>query len=349
MLATCFYFAFSNLVIEEEFATIKIAYDNEDTENDALKEAINQAEMTEGTSMFAVTYCDKEEANKLLNSGEIDAYIVGSNNPELFVMRSGLNETIIKAFLDSYRQMSATVETILKNNPEAMNNGLLEDVMQYESFVYEEKGKKNPDIVLVYFYSLLAFTCIFASNWGFDEVICIQADQSFRGARINVSPIHKMKLFLCNMTAAFTVHSGSIILLFGYLFFALKVDFGDNLGYIFITCLIGSLTGLTLGAAVCVWLKFKREVKEAILLIVLMGGAFLSGMMMVQMKYIVADKIPLLRYINPVNLITDAFYSLYYYETYDRYLLNISILGGLAILFGILSYIGIRRRDYASI
>lgn len=352
LLSTCFFFAFSNLTTADSFNTISIAYVSQATdtaESDYLKEAINITKISEGTPMFSVTYCDKDKASKLLEDNTIDGYIEGGNNPKLFIKENGMNETIIKSFLDSYLQRAASVENILISNPQAVNEGLLTDILQYDNFVSEKKDEKKPDAILIYFYSLLAFTCIFSANSGLEEVINIQADQSNRGARINVSPIRKMKLFLYNMIAAFTVHCGSLILLFLYMYYMLKVNFGDNLLFTLITCVIGSLTGLSVGAAVGIWVKAKSEVKEAALTVVVLGGGFLSGMMVIDMKYIIADKFPLLSYINPVNLVTDALYSLYYYKTYERFLLNIAILCIITLLLGLVSYIGMRRKNYASI
>jgi ABC-2 type transport system permease protein len=195
----------------------------------------------------------------------------------------------------------------------------------------------------------LAFTCIFAANWGLDEVVTIQANLSNLGARINVSPIRKMKLFFCNMLAAFTVHAGSMLTLFLYMYYVIKIDFGNNLFYLLVVCLIGSFTGLALGAFVGVYVRKKTEVKEAILSVVTLGGAFLSGMMISKIKYMIAENFPILSYINPVNLVTDAMYSLYFYDTYDRFYLNIILLLLIAVVLGVLSIIGIRRQNYASI
>jgi len=349
LLATCFFFAFNNLWTIESFETISIAYDNEGAGIDPLKEALAEAKMSDGTPIFSITYTGKENAGKLLEDDESQAYIVGSSDPVLYVKQNGMNETIIKSFLDSYRQISFSVHTILKENPEAINQGLMKDVMQFDNFIDEIKDGKKPDAVLIYFYALMAYTCIFAANWGLEEVVNIQADLSNRGARVNVSPIHKMKLFLCNMLAAFTAHSGSLILLFLYMYYVIKVDFGNNLIYTLITCLVGSLTGLALGATVGIWVKKKAEVKEAILTLFVLGGGFLSGMMIADMKYIIAEKAPLLAYINPVNLVSDALYSLYYYDTYERFGQNILILCIITVFLGVLSYIGLRRKSYASI
>ena len=347
-LATCFFFAFNNLMSIESFKTINIAYVS-NGEEETLKEALEQAEITEGTKMFRVTYSDREEASRLLNENEIEAYIVGSTAPEMYVKHSELNETIIKSFLDSYQRMMVTAQTILSENPEAMKQGLMQELMQPGEFVSEVKNEKNPDATLIYFYALLALTCLFAVNMGLDEVVNVQADQSGRGARVNVAPVHKLKLFLSNIMAGFTVHMISIVLLFIYMNFMLGVSFGDNLVYIIITCVIGSLTGMFLGATVGVWVRKKVSVKSAILTSIVMAGSFFSGMMYADMKYIIATKAPILGYINPVNLVSDSLYSLYYYDTYEHFYLNMAILSFMVLLMGGLSYLGLRRKTYASI
>ncbi|MDF2544098.1 MAG: transporter permease [Herbinix sp.] len=349
LLATCFSFAFSYIGKAESYSTIKIAYDNEGAVTDPLQEAMETASFSEKVPMFSITYCNKEEAETLLIDKKIDGYIVGSMEPVLHVKENGLNETIIKAFLDNYRQITVTVQKVLELNPKAIQEGLLDDVMEHKSYVFEEKDQKNPDPILIYFYSLIAFTCIFAANWGLDEVIGIQADQSTCGARINVSPVRKMKLFLINITAAFTVHCGSLVVLFSYLNFILHVEFANSTLGVFITCFFGSVAGLSLGATVGVWLKQKREVKDSILTAIVLGGSCLSGLMISNVKYIISTYVPILGYINPVNLITDALYSLYYYDTYRRFALNISLLILISIIFIVLSYLGIRRKNYASI
>ncbi len=350
VLATCFFFAFKNLWSVESFQTIHIAYVSTGEEQEVhLVEALEQAEITDETKMFSVIYVSREEASSLLDENKINAYITGSLEPELYVKKSELNETIIKGFLDSYKRMVASIQTILAENPDAMSQGLMQDLMESQDFLQEVKEDKNPDSSLIYFYSLLALTCLFAANFGLDEVVNIQADQSGRGARVNVSPVPKMKLFISNIMASFTVHMVSILFLFVYMYQVLDIRFGANLVYIFITCFFGSLTGMFLGATVGVWIKKKTSVKAAILTSIVMGGSFLAGMMYLDMKYIVATKAPFLSYINPVNLVSDSLYSLYYYDTYEHFYLNMAILCFMVVSMGVLSYLGIRRKTYASI
>lgn len=349
VLATCFFFAFNNLWTVDSFETIKIAYVKENTQLDPLRLAMDEAMMSEDTAMFEVMDSDRDQASKFLEDGKIEAYIVNSTEPELFVKNNGINETIIKSFLDNYRRIAATVQTIMSENPNAIKEGLMDDVMQSEAYVEEIADDRKPDATLIYFYALFAFSCIFAANLGLEEVINIQANQSMRGARINVSPIRKMKLFLCNMAAAFTIHMGSILLLFVYMYYGLKINFGDNLAYIFITILVGSIAGLTLGATISVYVRKKPSVQSAILTSVVMTAGFLSGMMFADMKYIIATKAPLLGYINPVTLVSDTLYSLYFYDTYDRFYFNITLLCIIILVLGVASYFGLRRKTYECI
>ena len=349
LLATCFFFAFGNIMKSESFDTIPIAYDSQGAEQDPLKTAMTEARMSNGTPMFSITCTDRQSAEKLLDDGKIKAYIIGSADPVMYVKENGISETILKSFLDSYRQISFSAGKIIENNPDALGQGLLQDLLNYDDFVKEDTKGNKPDILLIYYYALLAYTCIYAANKGLGEVINIQADQSLQGARVNVSSINKMKLFLCNLAAAFTVHCGSVLLLFLYMYFGMKINFGGHLIYTFIACISGSLAGITIGATVGVWVKKKAATKEAILNLIVLGGGFLSGMMIVNMKYIIADKVPLLAYINPVNLVSDSLYSLYYYDTHDKFYLNVAILTAMTILFGVMSYIGIRRKNYANI
>jgi len=349
MLATCFFFGLRNIYKIESFETIPIAYIAGDAASDDFQTVLSEAELAEGTKMFELTLCSEEDAIKLLEQDEIEGYMIGSSNPKLFVKENGINETIMKSFLDSYLQMQNTIQVVLAQNPNAINEGLIDDIMQYDNFVENQKNQKDPDNLLILFYALLAFTCLYASGGGLDEVINIQADQSNRGARVNVSPINKMKLFLCNLAAAYISQLISIALLFLYMYYVIKVQFGNNLIYLFAICIIGSLSGLALGACLGVWVKKKPDVKEAILTAVMLGGGFLSGMMIPNMKYLVAEKLPLLSYINPVNLVADAMYSLYYYDTYERFYLSAAILITITIVLFIASYAGLRRKNYASI
>lgn len=348
-LATLFYFAFTNLFSSNDLKTINIAYVQEENTIDPLKDILVSAEISEDLTLFNVEYSNKEEASKALEEGDIVAYIVSGEEAKVYVKNNGLRQTIVKSFLDNYNKSAYTIKSILIKNPEAINQGLLDELMNYKSFTSEVKNGAKPDIKLIYFYALLAMTCLMSANWGLDEVVNIQGNRSNRGARLNVSPIHKMKLLLINMLAAFTVHIGSIALMLLFMIKVLGLSFGGHMPQLILACIFGEIMGLFLGATVGVWVNKGPGVQGAITTSIIMFGSFLSGMMMVDMKYIIAKKAPILSYINPVNLVSDSFYSLYYYDNFDRYYINIIILVIMAAILGAASYLGLRRKSYASI
>ena len=129
----------------------------------------------------------------------------------------------------------------------------------------------------------------------------------------------------------------------------LKVDYGSKTFYIIFLAIIGSLAGLSLGVATACLCKGSENTKTGIILAITMTGCFLSGMMGITMKYVIDTHIPLLNQLNPANKITDGLYSLYYYDTMNRYTMNcISLLIFSGILL-ILSTIVLRRQKYDSI
>ena len=80
-----------------------------------------------------------------------------------------------------------------------------------------------------------------------------------------------------------------------------------------------------------------------------MFGCFLSGMFGITMKYIVDKNLPIINKLNPVAMITDGYYSLYYYTTLDRYWFNVISLLVFSVLMIILAFVYLRRQKYDSI
>ena len=62
----------------------------------------------------------REEADRLLEDGRVEGYLtIEAGAPKLTVRDDGLNQTILKSFLDQYLQISATAAHILERNPAA--------------------------------------------------------------------------------------------------------------------------------------------------------------------------------------------------------------------------------------
>ena len=355
LLATLFNLAFSKLQDHEIFETIPLGV----VQNDAYAadkifqntlSALSEKDAEE-TPLFELKLTKtKEEADGLLKEGKISGYIVVEDKIRMVVRQSGLNQTIIKAFVDEYQQHGSVFSDIIKENPQAIGNGLLQSISQQKNFIREgSSGDAAPNTFLNYFYTLIAMSCLYGGFFGVREIQDIQADLSAIAARTNLAPVSKLKMFFYRSLAAATIHFAEILILLAYLRFGLGIDFGAKVGMILLTCFIGSLTGVSFGLFVGAVVKKSDTVKTAILTAGTMTLCFLAGMMFQDMKYIVSTKAPVLAYINPANLLTDAFYALYYYDTYTRFFVNISLLVVFTIVFSITGFLIVRRQKYASI
>jgi ABC-2 type transport system permease protein len=68
-----------------------------------------------------------------------------------------------------------------------------------------------------------------------------------------------------------------------------------------------------------------------------------------EIKFIIETAAPPLALVNPVRWMTDAFYALYYFDTYNRYMENVFGMAILTLIFSAATYLVIRRRKYVSI
>lgn len=355
MLSILFNLAFSNISKSESFTGINIAIVNDaglKHNQNFIKaiEAVSTDKAGAKNRLFYVRYTSKQEAVELLKDNQIEGCIYFDSGFKLIVKKSGINQTIIKSFLDDYEQTSKTLETIISNNPSAVQNGLIESTLQRGNFLRETPiSKSSPDPSVHYFYSLIAFACLYGSFLGLREVTDIQADLSPSGARINIAPVHKLKLFTASILAAATIQIIAIIMLLLFMMFVLKVNFGNQLGYVALTCIIGSITGVSFGTCVASIIKRGEGVKIAVLISSSMILSFLSGLMYSDIKYIISTTVPVLGYINPANLITDSLYSLYYYNTHTQFFGDISGLCLCTAVFSLITYLIVRRQKYASL
>lgn len=350
VLSTLFALAFSNLNSAEKFNQIPVAVvDDAAYQKDKIFQGVLTSVSDTDDAMLAITLATADKAKELLQNGDVDGIIQVDSTIHLTVKDSGINQSILKEFLDQYLQVSAAHTTILTKNPAAMQQLMAESEEQVSYLKDTPVGKAQPNTTIIYFYALLAMASLYGGFWGMREVSDVQADHSPQGARISVAPVHKLKIFGSSLCAATTLQVLGICLLLAYQTVVLGVDFGQDTALVVLTCIVGSFTGVSFGAMVGAIVKKSEGLQVAVLLGVSMVCSFLSGLMYVDMKYITAKAVPILAYINPANLITDALYSLYYYESYTRFYTNIGLLCGFAIVFYFIVYLIVRRQKYASL
>ncbi len=352
ILATFFGMAFANISTATEFETIKMGVVNtaEYKADSNFQEHLKAASEDSEDPMFEVTgFETQEDADAALREKTISGYILEKDSMQLYIRSAGINPTIMKTFIDWYLQTVSAVNGIIADHPQAAMKipGILS-----ENITYVEDANTNPNkpnSILTYYYALIAMTCLYGAFMGINEVAAVQANQSSTAARVNLAPVHKMKVFACSLCSATLIQYLSILLLIAYLIFVQKVDFGNQVGFILLASFAGCSTGVSFGALIGAIIKKGEGIKTGVIIGLSMMMSFLAGLMSAKIKYTATKSLPILAYINPGNLIADAFYSLYYYQTYNRYLLNVGLLFAFSFVFYFVTYLIMRRQQYESL
>ena len=352
-LAIIYHYAFADLGKADVLKTIDIAAVSTGSGNEAtLKQTLQDAAFENGLPIFNVVFVDKAEAERLLDHNKVTGYIVMGEVPELIVKGSDIKATIAKNVLNSYRQMHGIADIIAEETRgEAVNyNAVMNDMVDREYYLKNRKEASgaNMDYTVIYFYALLAMVCIYGGNWGLREGIDISASLSARGARVNISPYSMEKLLFCNLSASLALHFTGVLLVIVFMSNVLKIDFGTQLPYVICVCFVGSMIGILFGCLTALLMKGTEKKKDAFLTCITLIWGFLAGLMIPSVKYIVASKFSALTFVNPVHLITDCLYSLYYYSDLSQYAHNMIVLIITAVILSGMIAMYMRRGRHGS-
>ena len=365
IMAVFFNLAFSNILESEKFDVIDIAIvKNEDFENNEAYKMVFEELSDEKSEnyMFNTSYVTEEEAMDLLKNDKIVGFLkLEGNSPKVTFVKNGTNQTIFNYVVEEVAQRTNMINNIVEQEmtkemmPGNTNIDINEIVQKAYQMSNEDSVKlknisnKNLNYMMIEFYTLIAMTCLYGGAFGMVAVNQNLANMSSKGKRISVSPIKKAKLILGSVCAGYIAQLLGLALLFVFTIFALKVDYGSNIGLICLLAMAGSFAGLAIGVAIATVLKASENAKTGILIAYTMFGCFLSGMMGVTLKYVIDKNVPIINKLNPASMITDGFYSLYYYDTLDRYFTNVCGLLIFAFILIAISIFSLRRQKYDSI
>lgn len=365
IMATLFNLAFSNISNSEKFDVIDIAIvQNEDFENNEAYKTVFKELSDEKNEdrMFNTKYVSEEEADKLLKDDKIVGYMkLEGDTPKVTFVQNGINQTIFKYVVEEIAQKSnmitnivgqeAAKEAMIGNQNVDMNAIIQKayQIAQEQNVELKNVSNKNLDYMMIEFYTLIAMTCLYGGAFGMIAVDQNLANMSNKGKRISASPMKKGKLLVSSLLAGYCAQLLGVALLFVYTIFALKVNYGDNIGLIILLAMVGSFAGLSVGVAIASLVKASENAKTGILISFTMLWCFLCGMMGVTLKYVIDKNVPIVNLINPANMITDGYYSLYYYDTLNRYFFNIGSLLIFAFVLIAISIFSLRRQKYDSI
>ncbi len=362
IMAMLFNMALSNVESSEKTEPVRIAVVNDDNfkNNQIYKEAFN--ELSKGDDrVFDIKYTDADNAKKLLSDEEITGYIAFKNfKPEITINRNGIKETIMTYVVNEITcQSNVMIKLAFNKLSDEISNGNYNNIQK----IFEEQSQKafngedgiktvtpkNMSFVMIEYYSLIAMSCMYSGLFTLTLMNYLMANISAVGKRSTVSSARKSGMIFGSFGAAFTIQLFGLLLLYLLLIFGIRADFGSNVPYVILISLLGSAAGLSLGTAIAVLVKKSENAKFTVLIAVVMAGCFLSGMMGITMKNVIDKNAPVLNKINPEAMITDGLYSIYYYNSNERFIVDAVSLVIFSAVMLLISLRGLRRQRYDSI
>ena len=362
IMATFFNMAFKNITNSEKLDIIDIAVvNNEEYQNNEIyRNTLEQLSDSNEDQLFNIVYVDEQQAKELLNDNKITGYIKLEETTKIVCKESGINETILKYVTEEIEEKSIMIKNLSEQeiekeiktgnyniNYDELTNKI-KGLMQTETNIKDVSNKKL-DYAMIEYYTLIAMACLYGGTISMNVINKKLPNMCNIGKRISVSPTKKKTTILSSLISSYITQLIGLALLFIYTIFILKVDYGTNTPLIILLGMAGSLTGLSLGLLIGTIIKKNENIKIGILIGITMLGCFLSGMMGITMKYIIDKNIPLINKLNPAAIITDGFYSLYYYDTLDRYWYNIISLLIISLILILISANSLRRQKYDNI
>ena len=250
ILATLFYFGFGNLLNDsEELKPVPAAIVETKAAKDAegFKQTAAELSKKGEDQLLKVKYTSLKKAEKLLQDGKIDGFYTLGDNIRLTVKENGINQTILKEVSDQYIQMNHMVQQTIKEHPEGMEK-LVKAISQ--NMVENQQislGNEDANMMVQYFYALLAMVCLYGGFLGLQSALHAQANLSDIAARKAVSPADKLKSTAADFLVGVTVQFLAFLVAIGYMRLFLKIDLGSQAGFILLAGFIGCFTGVSIG------------------------------------------------------------------------------------------------------
>ncbi len=343
ILSVMFYAGLRDIANGEKFEAVDIAVvDDAEFEKEKVMASIienvsaDDKESVDSDKIFVTQYVSKEEAEKLLDDNKVSAYIYFNDECNVVFKKNGTKQTIVKKFFDIAIQKEKLFTEVAKENNGSIPPNLLETINDSTSYIKDVSNKRGKaDTVLQNFYSILGMVCMYGAATGCVAMNYLQTNQSALAKRNTVAPVSKMKQLLSYFLVDMLMNDVIVLLVLAFIRFALGIDFGNRTGLIIFTTIVGGTMGLSFGYFFASITKKSVEFKNNMVIGISMICSFLAGMMSNEVQYFVKQHAYIIDRINPVNLITESYYKLYYYTDLSKYYENIIILIIMTVLFAI--------------
>lgn len=260
-----------------------------------------------------------------------------------------VNRAILESVVTSYLQSEALIEELATHDPVALSDPTtIENALGLSVSVREVSlTHAQPDSMVRFYYALLGMASIFAAQLAGESVWHLQPTSSAAGARRTVSSTSRMRLLIPTIGACWAVSTTFLAIAFGYICLTAHIDFSGREGLCLVGIAAASLLSCGIGALVgALPGRMGSDSRRGILtaltcLLSLFAGLY--GEPTMELADTVAHVFPAATWLNPVCLIRDLFYTVYYYDTLVPFALRLAACMGIAAALLTVSAVCMRR------
>ena len=260
-----------------------------------------------------------------------------------------VNRAILESVVTSYLQSEALIEELATHDPVALSDPTtIENALGLSVSVREVSlTHAQPDSMVRFYYALLGMASIFAAQLAGESVWHLQPTSSAAGARRAVSGTSRMRLLIPTIGACWAISTTFLAIAFGYICLTAHIDFSGREGLCLVGIAASSLLSCGIGALVgALPGRMGSDSRRGILtaltcLLSLFAGLY--GEPTMELADTVAHVFPAATWLNPVCLIRDLFYTVYYYDTLVPFSLRLAACAGIAAVLLAVSAACMRR------
>lgn len=326
------------------------------------------------------------KARELLDSGEVrGAYVVDGDAPRLILsdadasggrLERETNRAILEAVATSYVQGTALTEELAARGvvgsavaagsagatgaasaaSERDRASAPADPADLAEAFSLRAGVRSvslthaaPDQTVRYYYALLGMAALFGSMLSTWAVTSALPTASALGARRFVAPVRHAAQMTGILLGSWTVSLACLFVAFAYMDAVVGIDFAGREALCAVGLAAASLLSIAIGALVGALPLRDDGVRSGINTAIACVGSLFAGLYgqpSVAIGDAVARAVPASSWVNPARLISDLFYSLYYYDSLAPFALRAAACAGVAALLLAVSATLLGRGSY---
>ncbi|MBT1163601.1 ABC transporter permease [Bifidobacterium felsineum] len=328
----------------------------------------NAMDIDPGVTLLDTTKVDStSQARELLSQGKADGYLKADGDGRIALTLSddavteanngtqeaGLDISLsaLDNVLDQYNRTSANVKSVLKDNPTAPATRTFWNGINASMSATKEVTLTNfkPSVMARYYYALMGMACLVAMSYMIHTVTTAQANLSALGIRRTVAPLGRAKQLVAGFLAGWLCSCACLLVALAYIRYVCGIEVGGREPAAVLAVIVASFMTCAFGTMIGAIPKLTTGVKQGMSTAIACSLSLFSGLyggFAMELSDLISRKAPLLAAINPAQQVTNLFYSLMYYDSYQPFVRTCAILLTMSAVFLAAGVIMLRRQRY---